>query len=953
MREPDDDPCALTARYFDGEAGGDEARALDHLATCARCQAELGDLIGLDVALGRGAAAAATAPTARGDRRRWWLGGAAAAVVAAAVLIVVLRPSPRPAAPPTLALAPQRGVEVRFSAPAFAPHRPYAVNRGAAQHEAFALDQLAGLERRGDRAALVAAQASAGELGRAGEALAAQPASPGRDADRAAVEVLAGRPEAALTSANRALAAAPALAVARWNRGLALRDLGFDLAAASEFERISAGGEVGWADEARATAAALRAPVQARLDAFDAVTRAAEAMIDRTGPPLAVDFVRTVPGYARAYFLEAVRSATTADELRALAPLAEALDGAAGTAGARAMLDRALAADLRVRAPLARRYRDLFLRRLAVADAGPFLEQLARAGAAAVDLRVGALVLTNQDAVHPEEVERYAAAVDDPWFTLLAVGVRAEQDIARGATGPAEVRLREALATCDARAWGHRCAYLAYDLATLYVRQSRFADGAASAERAARGFAAVGAVAMESFVLSYLADIQRSRGRLDLAAAAFDEILARAPERDCTTRRFARTGLALVAVDHGPVERSIDPGPPTACDAAPSGLELVALVDLARGGGDDAAWTRAAAWVAAARGDAGEVAGAVLALARDPAAGARLRAALPRLDAADEELAAVRAWGYAALIDDGAARAAWPSVVADVAAERGRPVPPRCTLVASVDRTHAVAVAIDGSGALVGARVEAAVAAEIDGARLVPPALRATLASCAAIAVLARPPLHGRTDLLPTTTAWSFGDGAPRAASTSAGRLVTVGDARPPTSLGFPALAPPPIPAGARAVTGVAATPAQVLAALADASYAELHVHGEVDLAVADASFLALSPATDGQWALTAGDVRKAHFAAAPVVVLAACRAAAVAPFAHARWSLPDAFLAAGARAVIAPAVEIPDAEAGPFFDEVRARITGGELPAAAVAAVRAAAVARGQAWAAGVIVFE
>ena len=126
-----------------------------------------------------------------------------------------------------------------------------------------------------------------------------------------------------------------------------------------------------------------------------------------------------------------------------------------------------------------------------------------------------------------------------------------------------------------------------------------------------------------------------------------------------------------------------------------------------------------------------------------------------------------------------------------------------------------------------------------------------------------------------------------------------------------------------------------------------------VDLAVADASFLALSPGADGTWSLTAGAVRKARLRAAPVVVLAACRAAVVAPFQHARWSLPDAFLAAGARAVIAPAVDIPDAEAGPFFDQIRARILGGEAPAVAVAAVRAAAVARGQAWAASVVVFE
>ena len=55
-----------------------------------------------------------------------------------------------------------------------------------------------------------------------------------------------------------------------------------------------------------------------------------------------------------------------------------------------------------------------------------------------------------------------------------------------------------------------------------------------------------------------------------------------------------------------------------------------------------------------------------------------------------------------------------------------------------------------------------------------------------------------------------------------------------------------------------------------------------------------------------------------PVDVLRGLRAAGHAPAAllgeWGRW-----------RAVIAPAVEIPDAEAGPFFDEIRRRITGGE----------------------------
>ena len=63
MREPDEDLHALTARYFDGELADDDvARALDHLTTCAACQRDLGDQVGLAVALGLTAADVAPAP---------------------------------------------------------------------------------------------------------------------------------------------------------------------------------------------------------------------------------------------------------------------------------------------------------------------------------------------------------------------------------------------------------------------------------------------------------------------------------------------------------------------------------------------------------------------------------------------------------------------------------------------------------------------------------------------------------------------------------------------------------------------------------------------------------------------------------------------------------------------------------------------------------------------------
>jgi hypothetical protein len=245
--------------------------------------------------------------------------------------------------------------------------------------------------------------------------------------------------------------------------------------------------------------------------------------------------------------------------------------------------------------------------------------------------------------------------------------------------------------------------------------------------------------------------------------------------------------------------------------------------------------------------------------------------------------------------------------------------------------------------------------------RIVPAALADRLAGCAAIAVDARPPLHGRSDILPAALPWWFaGDGAP-----ASGRAPAA-DARPGPSLevaepkpqdpSLPALAP--VATDARfdtALRGDAATPSRVLAALAGAAYAELHVHGVVAARNDGAAYLALSSDPDGNYVLTADRVRHASLTGAPLVVLAACRAATVAPYLRTRWSLPDAFIAAGARAVIAADVAIPDRAAQSAFDELHTRVARGEPVEAVVAALRRRARAADpeSAWLAHLMVFR
>ena len=59
-----------------------------------------------------------------------------------------------------------------------------------------------------------------------------------------------------------------------------------------------------------------------------------------------------------------------------------------------------------------------------------------------------------------------------------------------------------------------------------------------------------------------------------------------------------------------------------------------------------------------------------------------------------------------------------------------------------------------------------------------------------------------------------------------------------------------------------------------------------------------------------------------------ACHAGATASYRHEPWGLPAAFVEAGARAVIASPDIISDADAGAFFDAVRAQIERGGSPA-------------------------
>ncbi|HEY0715016.1 MAG TPA: CHAT domain-containing protein, partial [Polyangia bacterium] len=130
---------------------------------------------------------------------------------------------------------------------------------------------------------------------------------------------------------------------------------------------------------------------------------------------------------------------------------------------------------------------------------------------------------------------------------------------------------------------------------------------------------------------------------------------------------------------------------------------------------------------------------------------------------------------------------------------------------------------------------------------------------------------------------------------------------------------------------GAKATPSTALARLLEMDLVEWHVHGLLDPEVSDAAALALSPEGDGRTLLTAGDILKVNLPRKPGVILGACRAGQSARYGAYQWSLPLAFLSAGARWVIASPTPVEDIEAPAFFAAVWQRIQKGASPAIAL----------------------
>ena len=989
--------------FADGELAAPEAaRVRVHLASCRFCQAELEDVLQvtnlgalLEPRAGNdtggkpkpGVAERRLLPhwMRRSGGGRTALRAAVVALAAAAAVIVFVKP-PKDEGGLNDEWE-QRNLEVRLSYPGADKHKPYDVPRGGgAAPGAIPLERLARLEKKGDQHGLGVGLLLRGEVQQAEKALAAAPPSPAVKSDRAALLLARatttreqpkpgeGEPIAdALTLLGQALEADPKLSAARWNQGLALRELGLTLAAAEAFAEVAALGEPGWSAEAGARASALRAEFDARQRSWETDSALGRAALASHGA-IPEDALRRHPGILRIFVYDLLRIAPTPAAARAVLPMARVLDELAGGSVLVQTVERLAARDFGKRAPLAARYRQLVLDQLDAAGKAALISDLL--AASEPDLTIGALLRTYAVTEHFALFERLARESQDPWFQAHAEHEAGKRRLQQGDPLGAQQILAKAFSACLAAHLDYRCARIAQDLAQAWSQLDRPAEAWTVANTGLRLARAEGIRALDqSPLIELLGNLGIRQRQSALSRAYLREVLLRRPG-ECGVERYVHQLLGWTALQDfngAAARRELRLVP--ACPGEPAAdLDLLYLHadlmhldpvpgDVAEIRGAVAALRQGGKLTASDRSLADLVEGMAL-LEQDRAAGqALVRASIAAAEKlpGNEQARKWRGYGFTALLQDAGRAGEWTRALALFAEAERAPLPDRCVLGVSVDDSRRVAAARGAGGEALGAWAADVRGPIAEAGSVVPKAVVDALRACSQVQVFARPPLHGRPLLLPSELAWSYRVGHrqdTQAAAAPSHELVVTG-VEAPAGLGLPRLADwttQAAPGAARTeLRGSDATPERVLAALAQTGLAEIHAHGLSDLSASDASLLVLSPGTSGAATLSARQVRAAHLAGAPLVLLAACSAARPGSALDAAWSLPVAFLEAGARAVIASAAEIPDAQARGFFDGLKARIRAGSTPATAVRDERAACRARGGdcAWTDQILVFD
>jgi len=869
-----------------------------------------------------------------------------------------------------LSKGPVRFIEARLSYPAADRHRPYhAAARGSGGPVSGPpLQVLAQLEAKGDLRGLAAAY-----LMRGAPELAAVYLKQAEDSlevfnDRAVLALSEGNAAGAIVLLEKVLQQQQRSAQALWNRGLALRELELWALSAEAFEAVAALGEPGWADEARARGQEMRERLRADQQGYNDAVKAGIALVLGRGT-ISTEQLRARPDLYRLYLYDAIRAAPDGLRLRALWPLAETLDAHFGGSVLRDTVRWAEARDFQRRAPLAALYLKVFQGKSVPGGLPEYLEQVRAAGER--DILLGTLVFAQEVSKDVEGYARLAQQSGDPWFMLAAEHERAKVALARGELLQAEQILLPATRQCREGTLAYRCGLMLVTLQEVYRQLWLLPEATRCVKEALTLTRRAGFWGSEPDRLLPMGQLARLQGQGGLARALLDESLARLAG-DCGARHFVRANDALALLEEMRVaEARAAMREALECGGVQSLSGAMTLADLARLSPEPEQDPRLLEGLEALR-RAGKLSPGRLAVAshiegrflieqRRARGEELLRRSIEEADRpprTSAEAREARALSYASLMLAAGKAGEWSRVLALFSEEAGDTLPAQCLLAVTVDRERTLALALGPEGQLQGYYDESRRKPLGEDARgIIPEALAVPLRACAQVNVLARPPLHGRSGLLPDDIAWRYlvlPASRTRPPATPGQRLV-VKDVEAPAALELPRLgAWEPVGAGLSVLSGAEATPGRVLEAMTRATEIEIHAHGLINPTLSDASLLVLSPEASGRYALTAGEVRAHRLEGAPLVTLAACRAAYTGLQVHEPFSLPAAFIEAGARTVLAATVDIPDAEAGPFFLAVQERIRSGQAAAPALRDVRMEWLRRApESWVRSVLVFE
>jgi hypothetical protein len=440
-----------------------------------------------------------------------------------------------------------RTVEVRLAYAGAAAHRPYEVSRGEVVRGDAPFAQMAELERARDWHGLAIASLLYGDRAGALRYLARAERSASVDTDRAALEILDGseaRLDRALTMLDAVLTDEPDNTAARWNRALALARLALPLAAAREFDRVAAAGEPGWSTEATQRATDLRAGVEPRRLAWEAMDAVGKRWIAGEGPMVAP--AHAPRGWLRYLFYDAVRAADSRAQVEALLPLAQHVDVLYGGDALTRYVRTVAGADFRVRGPLAAVFRNIALSTSLDGDAiEKLVAQLHTPGT--LDLWMGLLGRTYTIGRHLAAYQTAANATGDPWFAVLAEHEEARREIAARNRLDGERRLLHAAERAAREGLASRHLIVELGLSDLYLVLHRFPEAERHAHDALVEAQATGEWRIEQLAIGRLAESSRFRYSSALSRAYLAEALERDPGA-CNVRRYVHQSLANLAM---------------------------------------------------------------------------------------------------------------------------------------------------------------------------------------------------------------------------------------------------------------------------------------------------------------------------------------------------------------------------------------------------------------------